>query len=110
MALAPRPLPECGKLYEFAKATYELLVRIKCVTSKLKKERGNEMHIMPGTAGRIDQQEARGYLLGTAVLGRGLIDREEAKMAGLDARNKLTALERRLQFIKTSPGVDMDMY
>jgi hypothetical protein len=34
-------------LYEFAKATYELLVRIKCVISKLKKERGNEMHIVP---------------------------------------------------------------
>jgi hypothetical protein len=53
------------------------------------------MHIVPGTSGRIDQQEARGYLLG-AVLGRGLLSRKEAAAAGLDARNKLTALDKRL--------------
>eukprot|EP00966_Prymnesium_polylepis_P238550 5516762-Prymnesium_polylepis.1 len=53
------------------------------------------MHMVPGTNGRIDQQEARGYLLG-AVLGRGLLTREQAKAAGLDARNRQTALEKRL--------------
>ena len=74
-------------------------MRIKTVIQKLKKERGNEIHQVPGTGGRIDQEEGRGYLLG-AVLGRGLLTRKEAADAGLDARNKLTALEKRLTFAK----------
>ena len=81
--------------FEPAKATYELFVRVKAAVKKLKEERGSEMHMIPGTTGRIDQQEGRGYLLG-AVLGRGLLSRKQAAAAGLDARNKLTALEKRL--------------
>lgn len=81
--------------YQPAKATYMLLVRVKNAVATLKKEHGGEMHMVPGTNGRIDQQEGRGYLLG-AVLGRGLLTREQAKAAGLDARNKLTALDKRL--------------
>jgi hypothetical protein len=76
-------------------ATHELLVRVTTAIASLKKAHGTEMHMVPGTAGRIDQQEGRGYLLG-AVLGRGLISREQAKTAGLDARNKLAALNKRL--------------
>ena len=85
--------------FQPAEATYELLVRVKSAVATLKKQHGDEMHMVPGTSGRIDQQEARGYALG-AVLGRGLLSREEAKVAGLDARNKLTALERRLAVAK----------
>ena len=85
-----------SKRYEPAEATYTLLVRVKAAVAKLKNERGSEMHMVPGTAGRIDQQEGRGYVLG-AVLGRGLLDRSQAAAAGLDARNKLTALEKRLK-------------
>ena len=84
-----------SKRYESAEATYTLLVRVKAAVGTLKKERGSEMHVVPGTAGRIDQQEGRGYVLG-AVLGRGLLDRTQAAAAGLDARNKQTALEKRL--------------
>ena len=83
------------KHYEPAKATHELLVRVVSAAKKLKDERGADMHIVPGTTGRIDQQETRGYLLG-AALGRGLLTRTEAAAAGLDARNKLKALEKRL--------------
>ena len=82
-----------AKYFEPAKATYALLDRVKTVVKQLKDAHGNEMHMVPGTNGRIDQQEGRGYLLG-AVLGRGLLACEEAKAAGLDARNKLTALEK----------------
>jgi hypothetical protein len=81
--------------FEPAKATYVLLDRVKTVVKKLKDDHGAELHMVPGTNGRIDQQETRGYLLG-AVLGSGLLTREQAKDAGLDARNKLTALEKRL--------------
>ena len=79
----------------FPKATHELLVRVKDAVKKLKTERGSEIHIVPGTTGGIDQQGARGYLLG-AVLGRRLLSRKEAAGAGLNARNKLTAIEKRL--------------
>jgi hypothetical protein len=89
---APAPPTE---YYPPAKATHELLVRVKNVIGKVKKEHANEMHVVPGTNGRIDQQEGRGYLLG-AVLGHGLLTRTEAAAAGLDARNKLNALEKRL--------------
>ena len=82
--------------YEPSKATHVLLVCVQNAVAKLKKEHGGEMHMVPGTNGRIDQQEGRGYLLG-AVLGRGLLTREQAKAAGLDARNKLNALEKRLE-------------
>ena len=78
-----------------AEATYTLLLRITLAIAKLKKDHGADMHMVPGTAGRIDQQEGRGYLLG-AVLGRGLLGRKEAVAVGLEARNKLTAIERRL--------------
>ena len=81
--------------FEPSKATHALLVRVQSAVAKLKKEHGGEMHVVPGTNGRIDQQEGRGYLLG-AVLGRGLLSREQAQAAGLDARNKLNALEKRL--------------
>eukprot|EP00966_Prymnesium_polylepis_P094135 2178837-Prymnesium_polylepis.1 len=77
-----------------AKATFTLLERVKSVVKKLKDKHGDELHFVPGTAGRIDQQEGRGYLLG-AVLGRGLLTREQAKAAGFDARNRQTALEKR---------------
>ena len=88
-----------AKRYAVARATHALLVRVEAVAKKLKKERGSEMHPVPGTAGRIDQQESRGYLLG-AVLGRSLVTREQAQAAGLDARNKLNALEKRLASAK----------
>ena len=81
--------------FEPSKATHQLLVRVQNVVKKLKTEHGGEMHKVPDTNGRIDQQEGRGYLLG-AVLGRGLLAREQAKAAGFDARNKLAALEKRL--------------
>jgi hypothetical protein len=70
-------------------------VRVKSAVETLKRQHGGEMHLVPGTTGRIDKEESRGYLLG-AVLGRGLLTREKAAAAGQDARNKLNALERRL--------------
>ena len=90
-----------AKHFEPATATFTLLERVKSVVKKLKDNHGDEMHIVPGTAGRIDQQEGRGYLLG-AVLGRGLLTREQAKATGLDARNKVTAFEKRLAAQKES--------
>ena len=94
-----------AKVYAVAKATHTLLVRVQVVVKKLMKEHAGQTHPVPGTAGRIDQQEARGYLLG-AVLGRGLVTREEAKAAGLDARNQLAALEKRLSSAKEAARYD----
>ena len=81
--------------FEPAEATPALLVLVWNVVSKLKKEHSQEFHIVPGTSGRIDAEESRGYLLG-AVLGRGLLERTQAAAAGLDARNKKAAVEKRL--------------
>ena len=47
--------------YEPAEATLQLLVLVWSVVTTLKKQHGGSMHMVPGTAGRIDQQEARGY-------------------------------------------------
>ena len=47
------------------------------VVATLKQWHGGSIHIVPGTSGRIDQEEARGYLLG-AVLGRGLLPRKHS--------------------------------
>ena len=69
--------------YEPAEATLELLVLVWSVVATLKKHHTGAIHIVPGTSGRIDMEEARGYLLG-AVLGRGLLSREQAAAAGLD--------------------------
>ena len=63
-------------------------MRITLAIAKLKKDHSADMHIVPGTAGRIDQQEGRGYLIGV-VLGRGLLEREDAVGVGLEVRNKL---------------------
>ena len=84
-----------GRAFEYAKADHVLLTRIENTGKALKKLHGGELHVVPGTTGRIDQVEARGYLLG-AVLGRGLLTREQAVAAGIDARNKFNALEKRL--------------
>ena len=46
--------------FEPAEATLELLVLVWSVVSKLKKEHANEIHMVPGTNGRIDAEEARG--------------------------------------------------
>jgi hypothetical protein len=81
--------------YEPAEATLELLVLVWSVVTTLKKQHAGSMHIVPGTNGRIDAEESRGFLLG-AVLGRGLLTREQAAAAGLDARNKKKAVEKRL--------------
>ena len=84
------------KMYEPADATHALFMSVKAVVSKLKKSTDARCISCPAcTADRIDQQEGRGYLLG-AVLGRGLLSRVEAQTSGLDARNKITALEKRL--------------
>ena len=85
--------------FEPAEATLELLVLVWSVVSKLKTEHANEIHMVPGTNGRIDAEEARGFLLG-AVLGRGLLERTQAAAAGLDARNKKKAVEKRLATMK----------
>jgi hypothetical protein len=81
--------------FEPAEATPALLVLVWSVVAKLKKEHSQEFHLVPGTNGRIDAEESRGYLLG-AVLGRGLLERTQAAAAGLDARNKKAAVEKRL--------------
>ena len=81
--------------YEPAEATLELLVLVWSVVATLKKERADAFHMVPGTNGRIDAEESRGFLLG-AVLGRGLLAREQAAAAGCDARNKKKALEKRI--------------
>ena len=81
--------------YHPAEATLELLVLVWRVAATLKKEHAESIHIVPGTGGRIDMEESRGFLLG-AVLGRGLLTREQAAAAGLDARNKKKALEKRI--------------
>ena len=81
--------------FQPAEATLGLLDLIWIVAKKLKKEHASEIHIVPGTNGRIDQEEIRGFLLG-AVLGRGLLERKQAAAAGLDARNKRAAIEKRL--------------
>jgi hypothetical protein len=82
--------------YEPAEASLELLVLVWSVVKTLKKEHAAAVHIVPGTNGRIDAEESRGYVLG-AVLGRGLLTRQQAAAAGLDARNKKTAAEKRLE-------------
>ena len=56
-----------AKVYAVAKATHTLLVRVQVVVKKLMKEHAGQTHPVPGTAGRIDQQEARGYLLATGA-------------------------------------------
>jgi hypothetical protein len=81
--------------FQPGKADYTQLVVVKKAMAALKAQHGDALHLVPDTTGRIDQQEGRGYLLG-ALLGRGLLTREQAAAAGLDARNKLAALEKRL--------------